>query len=371
MFKTFAEILQDLFDYIINTSTRKITDFNPGSIVRTILEAVAAVIEDCYFLLETLSEKFFVLSSGGDWLDKRVQDYGMERKPGTKAAGIISPGRDSPAPFSCRIPAGTLFQSEGGVEIVTLEAAVLNTGDYSVEVPAQAVEVGKSGNLSPNTFLKQAGVAITGIEWAKVIQMDSGEDAESDDDLKVRFLERMRNPGTSGNMADYVQWAMDVPGVTGAHVVPTWAGPGTVKVVVLGPNKKPPTNEIVRNVQEYIAPSNKGERKAPIGATVTVVGAEAVTVNVTAIVVLDAIKNIAIATIRENYANALNEYLAKLAFQSDFVRYARIGSLLLEQDGVLDYVELLVNGGTANITIEKTDVAVVGTVILHVHENSG
>ncbi|WP_425058361.1 hypothetical protein SCACP_30090 [Sporomusa carbonis] len=366
MFKTFAEILQALFDYIINTGTRKITDFNPGSLVRTILEAVAAVIEDCYFLLETLADKYFVLSSEGEWLDKRVQDYGMQRKPGTKSEGTIAAGRDSPAPFSCRIPAGTLFQSEGGVEVVTLEAAVLNTGELSVEIPAQAVNVGKDANFPAGTVLKQAGIAITGIEWAKVVRMEGGEDTESDDDLKARFLERMRNPGTSGNIADYVQWAREVAGVTAAHVVPIWDGPGTVKVIVLGPDKKPPSASIVQSVQDYIAPNNKGERKAPIGATVTVVGAAAVVINIETTVLLDNTQNIALATLQENFTAAVEDYLNKMAFQADVLRYSRVSSLLLDQAGVIDYIDFTINGETANISLSADEVAVLGEVKLYV-----
>ena len=48
------------------------------------------------------------------------------------------------------------------------------------------------------------------------------------------------------------------------------------------------------------------------------------------------------------------------------VRYARIGSLLVEQEGVIDYVDYTVNGGATNISVAQDQVAVTGTVILHV-----
>ena len=54
-----------------------------------------------------------------------------------------------------------------------------------------------------------------------------------------------------------------------------------------------------------------------------------------------------------------------MAFQLDVIRYARIGSLLVECTGVLDYLDLTVNGGTTNIEVRQEQVAVGGMVVLH------
>ena len=47
-------------------------------------------------------------------------------------------------------------------------------------------------------------------------------------------------------------------------------------------------------------------------------------------------------------------------------RYARIGSLLIEQPGVLDYVNLTINGSEDNIPITENQVATVGAVTIGV-----
>jgi uncharacterized phage protein gp47/JayE len=179
------------------------------------------------------------------------------------------------------------------------------------------------------------------------------------------LLAKVRNPGTSGNKADYVNWALEVPGVGGVQVIPLWNGPGTVKVVLLGTDKKPASADIVQAVQDYIAPDPAvGEGKAPIGASVTVVAATAVAINVSATVTLSGTKTL--ADVQAAFEKALDEYLASTAFASDpTVRYVRVGSLLLDTEGVQDYSNLLVNGGTANVVIGLDEVAVRGTVTLN------
>lgn len=45
-----------------------------------------------------------------------------------------------------------------------------------------------------------------------------GEDIETDDALRQRYLDSARRPATSGNKYHYMEWALQVPGVGGARV---------------------------------------------------------------------------------------------------------------------------------------------------------
>jgi uncharacterized phage protein gp47/JayE len=62
------------------------------------------------------------------------------------------------------------------------------------------------------------------------IDVDGGVDEESDDDLRIRVLERIRQPPQGGAAHDYVRWAKAVPGVTRAWCEPLEMGIGTVTV---------------------------------------------------------------------------------------------------------------------------------------------
>ena len=64
----------------------------------------------------------------------------------------------------------------------------------------------------------------------------SGEDEETDDNLRARFFNQVRSTSTSGNIYDYKKWALEVPGCGGAKVFPLWNGPGTIKVLVVDEN---------------------------------------------------------------------------------------------------------------------------------------
>ena len=63
-----------------------------------------------------------------------------------------------------------------------------------------------------------------------VISMSGGTDTETDDELRVRLLDRLSAPPMGGDAEDYVVWALSVPGVTRAWSAPNEMGIGTVTV---------------------------------------------------------------------------------------------------------------------------------------------
>lgn len=188
MFKTFQDILKDLFENVGQGG--KITDFNVGSVLRTILEAVAAIVEEVWYKLQFFVSLFFLDTSQGEWVDRRLKDFGMERKEGGRAYGLIAIGRETPSPISILISSGTIFQDETGkLQYTTQDDVILNIGSISVDVKVEAVDAGTAYNLPTDTILKQSGIAISGIEWAKIKLMGGGEDIESDADYKNRVPE--------------------------------------------------------------------------------------------------------------------------------------------------------------------------------------
>ena len=60
--------------------------------------------------------------------------------------------------------------------------------------------------------------------------MTGGADQETDDELRVRVLDRIRKPPMGGDADDYVAWALSVAGVTRAWCSPLEMGMGTVTV---------------------------------------------------------------------------------------------------------------------------------------------
>lgn len=114
-----------------------------------------------------------------------------------------------------------------------------------------------------------------------------------------------------------------------------------------------------------------GDGKAPIGAAVYVEAATAVSINVSATLTIKT--GYDPATVKAAAETAIVNYLKGIAFKDvntpgkeseNDVKYARIANAILDTEGVEDYTNLLVNGGTANISIGAQEVAIKGTVTL-------
>ena len=343
-------------------------DKTEGSYVWDSLAPVSMELVFVALLAKFVLEMGFGQTSSDEYLTYRTAEHGVIRRPAVAATGVVSiTGTENST-----IPAGVVVATEGeenaevsSIQFVTTQSAALDANGLGT-VAIEAVTAGTSGNVPANRIVvlmtTNANIkAITNTEATT-----GGIDVEDDDTLRDRYLEKVRNPGTSGNIADYKQWAKEISGVTEVHVLPIWNGPGTVKVIILGPNKLPPETALVQAVQEHIAINNLGDSEAPIGATVTVAPAEALPINVVATILLDSSVSVSVAEINENFTTALKDYLAQMAFKAETVRFARIGSLLIEQAGVLDYVDLAINGGDANIPILQHQVATFGSVTIHV-----
>lgn len=309
----------------------------------------------------------FAQTTNGEYLDKRAEEHGVFRKEAVKATGEIKITGTVGAVINAGLQVATDADTAlniSSVEFVTTETVTIPDDGY-VTVPIEAVEAGSNGNVMANKIivLLKSNSNITDVINPE--PTTGGADIESDTDLLIRFLEYVRTPGTSGNVQNYRQWALSVPGVSAVHVIPLWNGNGTVKVVILGPEKAPANDELVNRVKDYICgEDNYGNRMAPIGATVTVVSAKPITISVSASVVID--KTL---TTLENaidvFKNDLNEYLKENVFNAATIRISKVGGVLIFREWILDYTDLKINGDTQNVETTEEQVIVVGEVSLN------
>lgn len=78
-----------------NSSTG-ITDVNPGSVARTLVEAVSREIDFMYEEMNQVYLSGFIDTAKGSALDMVVSILGIERKPPNRAGGIVTFGRNTP-----------------------------------------------------------------------------------------------------------------------------------------------------------------------------------------------------------------------------------------------------------------------------------
>ncbi len=79
-------------------SPSPITDVNPGSVVRTIIEAIGREIEYLYAQNDYVYKAGFIDTASGNSLDLVVAILGVQRRPAQNAAGLVTFGRRKPPP---------------------------------------------------------------------------------------------------------------------------------------------------------------------------------------------------------------------------------------------------------------------------------
>ena len=195
---------------------------------------------------------------------------------------------------------------------------------------------------------------------------DPAEDPEDDDTARARLLRRVFGPDENGNASQIRTWAESVLGVGSARVIPRWNGPLTIKVVIVGTDGAVASQEVVDAVQEYLDPGSTGmgEGIASIGQIITVVAAQALTVDISVSVSKTASSSY--ENIQIEMTSLLEEYFGSIAvaeYDSTLsIRYNRILAIIAGMDDVVDFDNLLLNGDEENIDFTIEQMPVLGEV---------
>ncbi|MBE6831070.1 MAG: baseplate J/gp47 family protein [Ruminococcaceae bacterium] len=340
-------IKEEVFSDLTNIDTRE------GSYTNNLVGPVAVQIWKNYQAMNALVPIAYIDETSGEYIDKRCKERGIVRKPGTKAhAELTFTGIDGTV-----IPAGTIFLTLDGFEFETAGAVTIVSGSAAATV--NAVEVGEAYNVPVGSIGNQYK-SISGLSAVtNSAAAAGGTDPESDKSLVERYYNYLQKPATSGNVHHYEQWALEVNGVGAVKVTPLLNGPGTVGVMVVGPDKQPVSSEVVFACAAHI------EEVRPIGPGpdgIIVQSAVALQINVTAAVTIES--NTTLEAVQEEFAEKLDAYLKSIAFIKYQVLFNQIAYILLGIESVTDYTSLTVNDGTANISVAADQVPVLGTVVV-------
>ena len=335
------------------------------------------------------------------------QRRGIVAKTASKATGSLT------VTGTGTITTGDLFQTEAGMQFEATETkSISGTGTIAI----RAVEAGAEGNVPVNSIVV-IPVQIAGIATVtNPTALTGGYDKETKESIIERYLEDIRQPITSNNIYHYIKWAKEVTGVGNAKIKPLWNGDNTVKVVIINSDNEVADTALVNSVQKYIDPfgyevtdgtrtgyvqiyndcsgsvdyvpqgttvysdyalttvlatagnnefyynSNTkvgwgyGLGEANIGAYVTVASADAKNINIS--VEVDLKDGATLSDVEDAIEEKINAYFKSTVFNDSYISYAKIGAYILQADGVLDYDNLTVNGGTNNIALVDTNASV-------------
>lgn len=211
----------------------------PNSVMRILSDAQGGQCHTTLQYIDWLSLQQLPDTAETVWLDRHGDiwlinsDGTTGRKMATLAEGsatFVATVGGLIIPLSTRLASGG---ATGGIGYETTVEAVTAAGGLPVEVPVRALDPGAIGNLNPGDGLAVVSSVAGLVGGATVVIMDGGTDTEVDEDLRIRVLQRIRQPPQGGAAHDYVRWALAVPGATRAWCAPLEMGPGTVTVRVL------------------------------------------------------------------------------------------------------------------------------------------
>lgn len=230
--------------------------------LNVLAKAHAAGVHALYGYLGWMAEQLLVDTAGTVFLERHAAIWGVQRVPASFAAGPVAVTGTTGAV----VPAGTVLQRSDGARYTATADATLASG--AAEVQVASLEAGSAGNALAGTQMVFAE-PVPGVLGTAVVAaggLTQGADRETDEALRGRVLARIQQPPMGGAAADYVAWALQVPGVTRAWVYPLEGGPGTVTVRFVRDNDASfiPDSAEVAAVQSYI------NTVKPVTAQVTV-----------------------------------------------------------------------------------------------------
>ena len=309
-------------------------DKREGSFTSNMVSPLSEELAKAYISMSDILSLGFIDDTFDTYLDKRVSEFGVYRKAGTKAIGEIKvEGKEGAI-----ITNGTLIKAND------LYFTVLNDIELPIDdiLYVEANEVGYKYNLLANTEFELVEKNDKVTRLVNEVEFSNGVDIETDEDLRKRFVKVVNNPSTSGNKAHYEEWALEVDGVGRAIVYPLHNGNGTVKVMIVGNDNKPVSEEIIENCKLHI------EENMPIGCSLTVTTPTNLNIIINASIELK--EGYELEDVKVDFENSLNEYLKDVTTE---LTYSKVYGLLANHLGIEDITSLLVNDNNINISIAE------------------
>ena len=314
-----------------------------------------------FHLVRTL-QLAFPQFAWGEWLDMHGAQVHIERRRASYAAGFVSVTVEE----ATSISKNSVFMTPASDRTESVE--YISTEDVDIEakgtvlIPVQAAEAGSESNVGANavTLMGTPSDAVTEVTNPEPII--GGVDEESDDDYYDRIAAEYQASMTfTGNDSDYIRWAK-AAGAGDCFVIDAPDGPGTVGLIIIDPNGRPASQEMLTAVYNYIvSPNDRSARLLPTAcAQLSVRTTEMVDIDyaITGLVFdestnLEQIKSDFMAAVLSEYSTAFNDGVLK---------YNNVRPLIKGISGVLDFTTFTINGGTSNVLLSGGDYPQTGTL---------
>lgn len=336
----FARIRAGILSRLTNEQMRR-------SDAETLGRVVAGTSHELHGHLQFIQQQVIYDTAEAEFLDRWAGIWLPQgRLPAVAATGSVSfTGVNGSV-----IPSGTPLVRNDGAEFETSASGTISGG--TALVPVVALEAGQAGNTLAATVLSLAS-PITGINSDAAVDgnaLTGGADQEDDARLSARLRTRIQQPPHGGAAYDYVNWALEVPGVTRAWVYPNELGLGTVTLRFVRDDDTPsiiPDAGEVAAVQDYI------DAVRPVTAALTVVAPDPVPLDFT----IELFPNT--PEVKAAVEAELTDLLRREAYPAGTILISRIREAISIAAGEENYVMAT---PSADVTHTINQIAVMGTI---------
>lgn len=333
-------------------------DKQTGSWIFEFAQSLGIELENKYVENEDALRQKFAGTADLESLKIIAFERGVTWKDATYATGVV----EVKGVPNALINKGDLFSNKI-VEYEAIENKTIDS-DGRASVRVKCTVKGTVGNTIADT-ITEFPKTLEGLnEVTNPLPIENGYPEETREELLLRFYNTIRRPATSGNIYHYLNWAESIKGVGNAKVKPLWNGNGTVKVIIIDREKEPASEELIKEVKDYI------ETVRPIGADVTVSTAEILKIDLECQVQL--MKDYTLEQVTANIKEDLKNYYKEIAFTDMDVYIAKVASIIFNATGVnnLDINTLKLNGEKNDIILvdnnEKTEIPQLGELTITV-----
>lgn len=242
-------LVQQMIDYYNEKyPDTQITDFNEGSEIRNLLEAIAVDIYHLEADNQNILRACFLATSYGSYLDLFGEEYHTPRDVGEQARGVLTFSIPEATTTEILIPRGTsIFDSETGILFDTTGDVIINIGDTTATCSAISRVVGeitnaKAGKLT--VFADPNNKPYSSLSVTNVDAFTGGRDYETDDAYRARLLQ-VKAQDSFGSREYYTRLGESVDGV---HDVLLHDKAGYTAEVLVNGDEKPLDNDILAQV---------------------------------------------------------------------------------------------------------------------------
>lgn len=244
---TITEIKEQILSDI-ETATGKTAPLLPISVWSVISTALAGALYLVYKFIDWTRKQIFVNTADYEGLILIGQEYGLFPNVSQEWRGTASITGTN----GTNIPIGKIYTRGNFAYQVTVLATV---SSGSATLVLESLTSGSEPNLIATDILTESNPTVglsSTITIATITQ--SGRDEESIENFRNRISLRQKFPPQGGSVSDYVQWTLEVPGISEAF--PFLDSPGIIYVYPLlettNPLNRIPDNSKLTEVENYL-----------------------------------------------------------------------------------------------------------------------